>query len=69
MPLGEDSVIVQVVLPKEYIAQLDGMQSPTLRSRSAVIRRIVEATIEGTFSLPLRSVGKTTVAPCDQEAA
>lgn len=68
MPLGNDSVIVQVVIPREYMERLDKMQSPALRSRSAVIRRIIEEAIGHSFSLPVRSVDGPDTTQAEQPA-
>ncbi len=68
MPLSDNNVIVPVVLPREFVSQLDTMKSPTLRSRSAVVRRIVEEALGRAFSLPDRSVNRPEVVLTDEAA-
>ena len=68
MPLSDNNVIVPVVLPREFVSQLDTMRSPTLRSRSAVVRRIVEEALGRSFSLPDRSANRPEVVLTDQPA-
>lgn len=69
MPLGDESVLVPVVLPREYLPLLDARRSPTLRSRSAVIRRIIETALAGSFLLPVCSVDSTNGLASDQKDA
>jgi metal-responsive CopG/Arc/MetJ family transcriptional regulator len=66
MPLSSENVIVPVVLPREFVAELDKLRSPNLRSRSAVVRRIVEEALGYSFSLPASSVDRTESAQADQ---
>lgn len=69
MPLGDESVLVPVILPREYLPLLDARRSPTLRSRSAVVRRIVEAALAGSFLLPTCSVDDPIGSPTNHKDA
>lgn len=42
MALADDMEIVKVILPKSYLPKIDALCGPGQRSRSAVIRRMVE---------------------------
>ena len=67
MPISEHSVRILVVVPKEYAQEIDRMIGPGRRSRSAVVRLLVEAALGRSFSLPVRSADRTDGA-CQEPA-
>lgn len=52
MALADDMDIVKVILPKSYLPKIDALCGPGQRSRSAVIRRMVEKTLGIGFFSP-----------------
>jgi metal-responsive CopG/Arc/MetJ family transcriptional regulator len=68
MAVSEDSIIIHVALPREFVEQLDRMKSPTVRSRAGVVKRIVENALGYSFVLPVRSASKTEAASAEQAA-
>lgn len=52
MALADDMVIVKVIVPKSYIPRIDKLCGPGQRSRSAVVRRMVEKMLGIDFFSP-----------------
>lgn len=68
MALADDMEIVKVILPKSYAPKIDALIGPGQRSRSAVIRRMVERALGIDFLLPQWSVDEPQKATEDQAA-
>lgn len=62
MALADDMEIVKVILPKDYVRRIDLLIAPGQRSRSAVIRRMVEEALDIDFFVPKRSAETTIEA-------
>jgi hypothetical protein len=58
MALPDDMEIVKVILPKSYLSKIDALVAPGQRSRSAVIRRMVERMLNIDFFTPQCSVNE-----------
>lgn len=69
MAIADDMEIVKVILPKSYGPKIDALIGPGQRSRSAVIRRMVERALGIDFLLPKWSVNEPQSAPVDQSEA
>lgn len=73
MALPDDMEIVKVILPKKYLPKIDALVAPGQRSRSAVIRRMVERMLGIDFFVPECSVDGPSKAnenhPAPAEAA
>lgn len=68
MALADDMEIVKVILPKSFIPKIDALCGPSQRSRSAVIRRMVEQALGINFFSPQWSVDETDMTQTDQKA-
>lgn len=66
MALADDMDIVKVILPKSYLPRIDALCGPGQRSRSAVIRRMVEHALDINFFSPEWSVHEPVEAKKDQ---
>lgn len=66
MAIADDMDIVKVILPKSYLSRIDALCGPGQRSRSAVIRRMVEHALEIDFFSPQWSVDETIQIDADQ---
>ncbi len=68
MALPDDMEIVKVILPKAYLPKIDALCRPGQRSRSAVIRRMVEVALDIDFFMPDRSADGSIDAIPEQPA-
>lgn len=68
MALADDMEIVQVILPKSFLPKIDALRGPSQRSRSAVIRRMVEQALGIDFFSPQWAAHETEIAQTDQTA-
>jgi len=68
MALADDMEIVKVILPKSYLPKIDALCGPGQRSRSAVIRRMVEEALAINFFVPNWSAETTDAASEHQPA-
>jgi Arc/MetJ-type ribon-helix-helix transcriptional regulator len=66
MALADDMEIVKVILPKSYLPKIDALCGPGQRSRSAVIRRMVEKALAIDFFTPDWSVDEPQSVNSDQ---
>lgn len=68
MALADDMEIVKVILPKSFLPKIDALCGPGQRSRSAVIRRMVEQALDIDFFSPEWSVHGPKEAKEDRPA-
>ena len=68
MALADDMEIVQVILPKSFLPKIDALRGPSQRSRSAVVRRMVEQALGIDFFSPQWSVREPDMTQTDQTA-
>lgn len=68
MALPNDMEIVKVILPKSYLPKIDALIAAGQRSRSAIIRRMVERALGIDFLMPHCSANRTEEVPADQTA-
>jgi Arc/MetJ-type ribon-helix-helix transcriptional regulator len=68
MALPDDMEIVKVILPKSYLPKIDALVAPGQRSRSAVIRRMVERMLNIDFFTPQCSVDRPAYSAEDHPA-
>lgn len=69
MALPDDMEIVKVILPKSWLPKVDALMVPGTRSRSAVIRAMVQRGLGLSFFTPDCSVDGSEVAPKEQKQA
>lgn len=68
MALPDDMEIVKVILPKSYIPKIDALMIPGRRSRSAVIRTMVERALVDAFFVSNCSVDGSKILEAEQAA-
>ena len=68
MALPPDMEIVKVILPKTYLPKIDALIAAGQRSRSAVIRRMVEEVLDINFFAPDRSVNGSNISNAEHPA-
>lgn len=72
MALPDDMEIVKVILPKSWLPKVDALMAPGSRSRSAVIRNMVQRGLGLDFFTPECSVDGSEIVsrePADLAAA
>lgn len=70
MALPDDMEIVKVILPKSWLPKVDALMAPGSRSRSAVVRNMVQRALGLDFFTPECSAnGSDGVSKEQKEAA